>query len=212
MHNIANVMYLFNKLVNEKYSDYKMSDLSPRDHEIADQLVLALNLLIDSSDIIEGDVILEIDDYDDENSSYSNDSDDDEQHYTITNHSYSYKIMCDIVQYANNHRFSSVKNRYRLIKQKSQLKRIRKYVRCQGTQRQKLEELDKFVFQEFNQARNKYLPIHDRGLRRIAIKKAREMKLQNFVASSFWLLSFKRRHHITSRKVTKLVTKRYVED
>jgi hypothetical protein len=120
--------------------------------------------------------------------------------------------MCEIVQYANNHRFSSVKNRCRLIKQKSQLNRIRKYVRCQGTQRQKLEELDNLVFHEFNQARNKYLPIHDRDLRRIAIKKAREMKLQNFVASSFWLLSFKRRHHITSRKVTKLVTKSYVED
>ena len=130
MHNIANVMYLFNKLVNEKYSDCKMSDLSPQDRQIADQLVLAFNLLIGSSEIIEGDVILEIDEYDDDSSSYSNDSDDDEQHYTITNHSYSYKTMCDIVQYASNHRFSSVKNRYRSIKQKSQLKRIRKYLRC----------------------------------------------------------------------------------
>jgi hypothetical protein len=38
------------------------------------------------------------------------------------------------------------------------------------------------------------------------------MNLINFVASSFWLLNFKRRHHITSRKVTKFVTKNYVDD
>ncbi len=85
--------------------------------------------------------------------------------------------------------------------------RIRKYVRQQRTKRQKLEEIDRFVSHEFNQARNKCLPIHDSDLRRISIKKAREMNLQNFVASPFWLLNFKRRHHITSRKVAKLATK-----
>lgn len=211
MFNIGNVMYLFNKLVHEKYSDCKADDPSPRDHEMANQLMTALELLINSSEIIEGDITLEIDEYDDGDSSYTADSDD-EEICTIRNHSYSYKTMCEIVQYANTHQFSTVKNRYRLIKQKSQLRRIRKYVRQQGTKRQKLEELDRFVFHEFNQARNKCLPIHDRDLRRLAIKKAREMNLQNFVASSFWLLNFKRRHHITSRKVTKLVTKNYVED
>jgi hypothetical protein len=38
------------------------------------------------------------------------------------------------------------------------------------------------------------------------------MNLQSFVASPFWLTNFKRRHHITSRKVTKLVVKNYIED
>jgi hypothetical protein len=38
------------------------------------------------------------------------------------------------------------------------------------------------------------------------------MNLQSFVASPFWLTNFKRRHHITSRKVTKFVMRNYVED
>ncbi len=135
MFNIANVIYLFNKLVNEKYSDCKVDDPSPRDHEMANQLMTALELLMNSSEIIEGDVVLDIDEYDDGDSSYTVDSDDDEENYTIRNHSYSYKTMYEIVQYANTHRFSSVKKRYRLIKQKSQLYRIRKYVKQQRKKR-----------------------------------------------------------------------------
>jgi hypothetical protein len=60
--------------------------------------------------------------------------------------------MCEIVQFTSTHQFSTVKRRYHLIKQKSQLKRIRKYVRQQRTKRQRLEEIDRFVFREFNQA------------------------------------------------------------
>ncbi len=74
-----------------------------------------------------------------------------------------------------------------------------------------MEQLDCFVLNEFNQARSKCLPIHDRDLRRFAIRKVREMNLLNFVASSFWVLNFKR-HHITSRKVTKFVIKNYMND
>jgi hypothetical protein len=72
-------------------------------------------LLINSSEVIDGDITLEIDEYDDGDSSYTADSDDEET-CTIGNHSYSYKIMCEIVQYANTHQFSTVKNRYRLMK------------------------------------------------------------------------------------------------
>ena len=48
-------------------------------------------------------------------------------------------------------------------------------------------------------------------MRRWGLQKARELNLNNFEASERWLLSFKHRHRISSRKVTQLVTKRHIE-
>jgi len=212
MFNIANVVGLFNELVKQKYPDCKEDKPSSQDHAAADQLISVLQLLTISSEMIDGDITLEIDEYDDADESYTVESDSTEEHCVVGNRSYSYETMCEIVQFANSHQFSSVKRRYRLIKDKKHLRRIRKYVRQEGTRRQKLERLDQSVFNEFKEARIKCLPVHDRDLQRLAIRKARDMKLTNFVASSFWVLNFKRRHHITSRKVTKFVTKNYVDD
>lgn len=212
MFNIANVVRLFNELVKEKYPDCKEDRPSPQDHAAADQLISVLQLLTTSPEMIDGDIMLDIDEYDDADESYTIESDDTEQTYVASNRSYSYQTMCEIVQYANSHQFSSVKRRYRLIKDKKQLRRIRKYVRQEGTRQQKLKQLDQLVLNEFIQARAECLPIHDQDLKRIAISKARKLSLINFVASSSWLLNFKHRHHITSRKVTKFVTKNYVAD
>ena len=77
---------------------------------------------------------------------------------------------------------------------------------------QKLQRVDDFVYMEFIRARECCLPIHDPDLRRLALKKAQELNIFGFTASYHWLLDFKSRHHISSRKVTKLVTKNYLED
>jgi hypothetical protein len=211
MFNVANVIRIFDRLVKEKFPDCQEDEPSPADYATADQLLAVLQLLTNSPEMIEGDITLAIDDYDDDES-YTTESDVDGETNAVGEHSYSYQTMCEIVQFAKSHQFSSVKRRYRLIKDKKQLRRIKKYVTQQGTKRQKLKQLDRFVLNEFNQARNKCLPIHDRDLRRFAVRKAREMNLLNFVASSSWIFNFKRRHHITSRKVTKFVTKNYMDD
>jgi len=49
-------------------------------------------------------------------------------------------------------------------------------------------------------------------LRRLAIKKAHDLNIIGFTASHHWVSGFKRRHHISSRKVTKLITKNHLED
>ena len=90
--------------------------------------------------------------------------------------------------------------------------RIKQYVKEQGTKFHKLQRVDEFVYAEFMRARRYSLPIHDADIRRLAIKKARETNLNDFVASHHWLLNFKRRHHISSRKITKLVTTHHLED
>jgi hypothetical protein len=213
MLNVANVMRLFNLLVTEKYPDCKEDEPSPQDYATVDQLFAVLQLLTTSSEMIEGDITLKTDDYDDDDDdeSFTTGSGVDEETHAVGDHSYPYQTMREIVQFANTDQFSSVKRRYRLIRDKKQSRIIKKYVKQQGTKRQKLKQLDCFVLNEFNQARSKCLPIHDRDLRRFAIRKVREMNFLNFVASSFWVLNFKC-HHITSQKVTKFVIKNYMND
>ena len=56
----------------------------------------------------------------------------------------------------------------------------------------------------FDRAQGFALPVHDTDLRRRALKKAMDESLHNFVASSYWLYTFKCKHNIISRKVTKI--------
>ena len=44
------------------------------------------------------------------------------------------------------------------------------------------------------------------------MRKAKEIFLNDFVASEKWLFNFKHRYNICSRKITKLVTKREVQN
>ena len=79
--------------------------------------------------------------------------------------------MCDIVQYSKTHTFSSLRSRYKRIKSKQHLHRIKQYVREQGTKFHKLRRVDEFVYTEFMRTRKSYLSIHDFDIRRLAIKK-----------------------------------------
>lgn len=138
MFNIANVQHLFNQMVTEKYSDIARGEPSPRDYEIAEHLISMVELFMNSTEVLDADVTLCINDYDDDDGEYEHTTDlnDSQETFTIGDHSYSYETMQEIVEYANNHSFKSVQHQYRLIKQRSQLKRIRKYVRQFGTKQQ----------------------------------------------------------------------------
>jgi len=50
MFNMANMLHLFNKLITEKYPDLTTDELSPRDYEIANQLVEIVELLKNSTE------------------------------------------------------------------------------------------------------------------------------------------------------------------
>jgi len=54
--------------------------------------------------------------------------------------------------------------------------------------------------------------VHEIDIKHWALKKAREINDTTFAATDFWLHQFKRRHHICGRKITKLVTKRQVDN
>ncbi|CAF4196742.1 unnamed protein product, partial [Rotaria magnacalcarata] len=105
----------------------------------------------------------------------------------------------------------SVKHMFRRIPNPQYITRFRKYVEAGGTKKQKIDDIDTYVYRQFENARHKFLAVHDIDLRRWGLQKARELNLNSFEASEKWLLSFKHRHRICSRKVTQLVTKRHIE-
>ncbi|CAF4147377.1 unnamed protein product, partial [Rotaria sordida] len=82
---------------------------------------------------------------------------------------------------------------------------FRKYIEASGTRRQKLDNLDTYIFNQFEHIRHQYLSVHDIDLRRCGPKKARELNLNDFQASDGWLYNFKHQHEICSRKITKLI-------
>ncbi|CAF1027280.1 unnamed protein product, partial [Didymodactylos carnosus] len=178
--------------------------------------MLTFELLIDSTEMKQEET-LETADYNDEQ-----DEDVNVEEFAevpdniIEDEIYPYKKACEIVQVANNHTFSAVNCRYRilpspftLVKHGQQLRRIRKYVNTHGTRKQKLQQIDELVFSEFVQAREKCLPIHDNDLKRTAIRKAKDVNVTGFTASKHRISNFKRRFHIICRKVTKLVTQHH---
>lgn len=211
MANVNNILYLFDDLVQQKYPGSGRTKPSAKDHEIADQLFLIFDQLFNANGL-EFDNIKTLDSnvYDDDEE-YQEENHDDTSH-NIDGVRYSYNTMCTIVEYSKTHTFTSLRSRYKRIKSKQHLHRIKQYVKEQGTKFDKFQRIDEFVYTEFMRARKAYLPIHDSDVRRLAIKKAREINLNDFVASHHWLINFKSRHHISSRKITKLVTKHHVED
>lgn len=107
--------------------------------------------------------------------------------------------------------FSTVQQRFKRVKDRSYIRRFRMYIEKQGTKRQKLDKIDRFVYESFNNRRKEFLSVHDIDLKRWALSKAHELGDTSFTASDHWAKSFKKRHGIVSRKITKLTTKRNVD-
>ena len=211
MINVNCVLKLFNDLVRQKYSESTEIPPTAKDHELADHLFLLFDQLLNSEGAgVDNIVTLDFDDYNDDDENF--DEDDDGGLAPTNDTKYSYDTMCTSAKYSKTYTFRSLRHRYKQIKHKEQLRRMKQYVNFQGTKVQKLQQIDKFIYAEFVRIRELSLPIHDCNVRRLAMKKARSLNLPDFVASHHWLSDFKRRHHISSRKIIKLGTKHDIED
>lgn len=71
-------------------------------------------------------------------------------------------------------------------------------------------EIDKHVMKMFSEHRSEFKTVHDLDLRRWALQKAAEFPniRKNFKGSGVWVNEFKKKHRISSRKITKIVSKR----
>ena len=110
------------------------------------------------------------------------------------------------------HSYRSVQRRFKRVKDRSYIRRFRIHMANNGTKVRKLNLIDSFVYEAFNDAPDKLLSVHDIDLKRWALKKAKDLFDTTFTASYHWVRQFKIRHNIVSRKITKLVTKREIED
>jgi hypothetical protein len=68
----------------------------------------------------------------------------------------------------------------------------------------------KLFIKKLTEAREQYLPLYDIDIQLWAVKVTRELNLDDFQASKFWLRAFKKRHKICSRKITNIITKREI--
>jgi hypothetical protein len=108
------------------------------------------------------------------------------------------------------HSWKAFQHRFRKVKNRKYIERFRKYLESGGTKQEKLDEIDQFTYNKFEKARSEFLFVHDVDLKRWALQKAREIDDKTFKASDNWVVQFKNRHALCSRKVTKLVTQREV--
>ncbi|CAF3873098.1 unnamed protein product [Rotaria sp. Silwood1] len=162
------------------------------------------------------------DDYHGDSSSDADDEWDNKEnvkeHYQLK--SYSIDFMKEVVDFADEkdasgkrrRSWKTVQHRYRSIPNQGYICRFRKYLTQQGTKRQKTQNVDEIVYKKFLNAREQYLPIHDIDIQRWSLQAAKEMQLNDFQASEYWLRSFKNRHGICSRKITNIVTKREISN
>lgn len=105
-----------------------------------------------------------------------------------------------------NHTIKTISNRFRKVTSDRQKNRIIQYVLESGNRNQKLLQITNYTFEQFKLSREMKSPVHDSDLRRWALSKSNELKLDNFVASHSWLNKFKNKFRISSRKVSKFVS------
>ena len=107
----------------------------------------------------------------------------------------------------------ALQHTFKSVKSRNYIEPFRKYAAAAGgTKKQKLEEIDSFTFSCFEKVRAQLLSVHEIDIKHWALKKAREINDTTFAATDFWLHQFKRCHHICGRKITKLVTKRQIDN
>jgi len=110
------------------------------------------------------------------------------------------------------HIWKNVKHHFQRIPYQYYMARFRKYVEEEKTKKQKVDSVDDFVDDKFERARDLLCPVHDIDLKRWSYQQARSMSFNEFTGSDTWLLNFKHKHDMCSRKITKVVTKREVKN
>ena len=102
------------------------------------------------------------------------------------------------------HSWKNVKHQFRRIPYQYYLACFRTYIEESGTKTQKIDSVEDSVYDKFEGARELLRPVHDIDLKRWAQQQALSTFFYEFVASDTWILTFKHKYNIRSRKVTKV--------
>jgi len=115
------------------------------------------------------------------------------------------KMMIDFVDQRGS---AAALKRWSSLGSAMKIARIREFLERGGHRLSKLDQLKNIVYTHFRDARDRYLPVHGHDLKGWSIEAARIVNLPSFKASSSFLRSLKAHFRISSRKVTKFITKR----
>lgn len=107
---------------------------------------------------------------------------------------------------------SSVQSKFKKVRTALQLYRWEKYLQRGGTHKEKLLEIAEYVLCNFAKSMDQNAIVHDIDIRRWALEANAKVNLENFKASRHWILQFKQRNGIVSRKITKFVGRSYRQD
>lgn len=126
---------------------------------------------------------------------------------------FTFQEMANIVDHANKYSFQAAVNRYaKLNGNKSTIYQIIKFIENDGNKSFKLEQIKQFMYNKFNVTRDNGGSIHYWHLIFWAKEAAKQFNLDLFKCSRSFLDKFKRDHRISSRRITKFVTKTYIKD
>jgi len=210
--NIANI----GKLIQEKAtseSNVKQTEITEKEILISNHLITLLVELSNSdSYVIETEDSLEHSDHIDPDPDYSIETTGEEEEQ-VGHCDFTLEYMQKVVDFARpGIAFTTIQHEYPRVTHRMQLKRFREYVENNGNRRQKLDRVEIFVLNKFDDARANSLPVHEVDIQRWALYQARAEGLDDFTASHHWLINFKRRNRISSRRVTKFICKREAAD
>jgi len=102
---------------------------------------------------------------------------------------------------------STVQHRFKKVKSLPQLYQWELSLQKGGTHREKLLYISEYVLEKFRNANDENKIIHDLDLRRWALEAKEEINFLHFKAGATWILNFKRKHGIVSRKITKFINR-----
>ena len=73
------------------------------------------------------------------------------------------------------HSYRSVQRRFKRVTDRNYIRRFRIHIANNGTKVRKLNPINSFVYEAFNDTRDKLLSVHDIDLKRWALKKAKDL-------------------------------------
>lgn len=215
--NLSNILKIFNELVERQYNIVPViqNEINQNEKDAADTLLELFDQIVLNSEIDE-EVDLEFQNDDtDQDMEWDADPDyipEDKDDKTLENELTLEEII-DIVADRDKHpdwKFETFRKRHRKVRYPYYIAMFRNIIARGGTNKMKLKQVNEYVLEKFTYARNHSYPVHDKNLRTWAAFKANQIDLK-FKASAHWIMNFKNKNRITSRKA-KIVTSRSLTD
>lgn len=170
-----------------------------------------------SMDEIDEIIISSDDEYDSsgsEESDFDYDESPDYQHeFDKTYWTYAEMLkLADYVDQHPNHSYRTIMHNFRKLKHQCTISQILHKVRHTDMKRKKIAVINDAVYERYRAARTSRAALHGKDIRRWAFAEGLKLGADFFKASKHWLRSFQNIHRIASRKITKVRTRKEIQN